>query len=77
MKATLTRDSNGNKTITIKPANKTAFSIQTNGNLPQCHRLPARTTFDAHFYVEYWKEIKDWISLHGTDRQKNIMGRGA
>ncbi len=57
------RDTNGNKTISIKRAGYRAFSIQTNGNLPNTHKTG----------IADIDEIAGFIRKHGTFNQQQIF----
>ena len=83
MKIRITKDINGNKTATVEQTKLykkmgvnpfRAFSIQTNGNLNNCHKLENGEVIEAHSRVKYWLEIKDYVRNYGTKRQKQIMG---
>lgn len=64
------KDSNGNTLAKIKVGNERAFSIQTNGNLPQIHR-----EFSQGWENSYnSKEVREYVSKHGTKHQKKILG---
>lgn len=72
--AKISRDLNGNKIVSLKFSNGTGFSIQTNGNLPQTHKLhPGKISpTDVTEFVE--PEVKEYVRKYGTSRQKSIMG---
>lgn len=63
---TLDRDGNGNKVLKVKPAKGKAFSIQTNGNLPNTHS----NGVTGHTRDEVLKYVAD----HGTVNQCKIVG---
>lgn len=67
----LSRDANGNKTLSITRAEcGLGFSVQTLGNLPQTHRMTPETfnEFDA------FGELSDYVKEHGTHAQKAALG---
>ena len=67
----LDRDTNGNKTLKVKyHGSGHGFSVQTNGNLPETHRM----TPDSFNYTVAAAELKDYISRYGTLRQRDITG---
>lgn len=70
MNLKLSHDSNGNKTIQIKPEGARGFSIQTLGNLPKVHRMTA----DTLSHAEAETEIKDHVKQCGTESQKKALG---
>lgn len=74
------RDTNGNKIVTIRPSEYMgrkkrfkAFSIQTLGNLPQCHRLELKTVIESHIEIHLWKEILSYIKNYGSVKQKSLF----
>lgn len=70
-------DTNGNKVIRVSYPNKTAFSIQTNGNLPYSHKnfnvktKVAELTADDLELIE--EEVLHYIQLHGSKAQKESL----
>lgn len=60
------RDVNGNKLCTYKPESGRAFSVQTNGNMPETHRLGINP--------ETPQEFAEYISDVGTERQREALG---
>jgi hypothetical protein len=72
----LSRDLNGNKTLKITKEDVkhwradvgSGFSIQTLGNLPMTHN--EGITFTTK------NEVFEYINLHGTKRQKSLIGAG-
>jgi hypothetical protein len=70
-------DTNGNKVIRVSYPNKTAFSIQTNGNLPYSHKnfnvktKVAELTADDLELIE--KEVVEYVKLHGSKAQKDAL----
>lgn len=77
-------DTNGNKTIRLKKDGGRVFSIQTNGNLPNTHRI-AGSVMDLSSVKQMQelssddlgkisKEVKAYVSEHGSSRQKSDMG---
>lgn len=74
------RDRNGNKIVTIYPAKwqgrKTrfkAFSIQTLGNLPECHKLELGYENESHINTHLWAKINDYLYKYGTEYQKSLF----
>lgn len=70
-----TRDTNGNTRLYVK-CNKTCqgFSIQTNGNLPSTHKILTQNhRLNATYVDTFIAEVNDYVSQHGTTRQKEIM----
>lgn len=68
----LARDINGNKILKLEKSDlsgKRGFSIQTNGNLPQTHKMETET-FDRTVAIA---EIKDFVSRYGTISQKHAI----
>ena len=61
----ISRDVNGNKTVLVKVEDHRAFSIQTNGNLPETHRLGLGADIE--------KEVISYVSKFGTDHQKKLF----
>lgn len=62
-------DTNGNKILKIEGPDlgtKRGFRIQTNGNLPETHRLGICPETD--------NELLKYIRAYGTDRQKELFG---
>ncbi len=59
----MSRDTNGNKTVIVKPKVGRAFSVQTNDNLPKTHNegIPNK------------EEVLEWVSIYGTLRQKALV----
>jgi hypothetical protein len=76
MQATISRDINGNKTVKITDPGFRGFSVQTNGALRQCHQLDQGQRIDEGREEDrpYWKEIAEYVSKHGTRRQRLIFG---
>ena len=67
----LDRDTNGNKTIRVRfHSSGHGFTVQTNGNLPETHRM----TPDSFNYNVAAAELKEHISRYGTLRQRDITG---
>ncbi len=67
----ISRDTNGNKTLRVRFHNGTkGFSVQTLGNLPRTYRM----TKDTFHPVIAEKELREYIDLVGTDRQKELLG---
>ncbi len=70
----IAKDKNDNKVVKIRPLFSRGFSIQTNGNLPNCHTLELGTKLYGQQY--FFVEIFTYIRLYGTQRQKEILGIG-
>jgi len=68
MRAILTtgRDANGNKTCKVKLPPARAFSIQTNGNLPQTHRNGVCEATAG--------EVRAYVREVGTAKQRATLG---
>lgn len=62
---TIDRDRNGNKVCRVKNGRSRAFSIQTNGNLPETHN---RGVCAATLY-----EVPDYVNAYGTPAQKAAL----
>ena len=69
-------DTNGNKTVQVivdemmeRIGKISTFSIQTNGNLPYCHKFHVTGNKDLEI-----SEIKDFVEKYGTNRQRKLMG---
>lgn len=63
---TLSRDRNGNKTVKVKAGNARAFSIQTNGNLPNTHQHGIVPTTET--------EVRYYVRSCGTKNQRRALG---
>jgi len=63
MKATISRDVNGNTIVKLQFTGCRGWSIQTNGNLPETHRTGRPDVI----------EIRRYIMQYGTLRQKRVM----
>lgn len=59
------RDVNGNKCCLYRPAKGKAFSVQTNDNMPETHRLGINP--------ETPQEFAEYISSCGTDYQRDCL----
>ena len=59
------RDVNGNKRCHYRPENGKAFSVQTNGSMPETHRLGINPETPA--------EMAEYISSYGTDYQRDCL----
>ena len=67
----LSRDTNGNKTLKlIGNSECRGFSVQTNGNLPRTHRMDKYNFNDSTAE----NELHAFIKVHGTARQKEMLG---
>ena len=65
------RDTNGNKILKVTFRDKTrGFSVQTNGTLPETHRM-TQDTFNDHIANG---ELNAYIKKYGTERQKDLLG---
>lgn len=62
---TIGRDRNGNKTLRCS-SREGAFTIQTNGNLPQTHRDGVTSETDA--------EVCAYVRGLGNERRRRILG---
>ena len=60
------RDKNGNKVCKVSVAGHRAFSIQTNGNLPQTNRYGV--------CLDTSHEVLAYVDNCGTDRQRRALG---
>ena len=63
MKAKMSRDKNGNKTVIVTLMYGRSFAIQTNGNLPLTHKND----------VPNANEIRTYIKMYGTRLQKSRL----
>jgi hypothetical protein len=63
---TLGRDTNGNRTLTVRPGGGRGFSIQTCQNLPETHRDGITERTGA--------EVRAYVTEHGTARQRAALG---
>lgn len=66
----LSRDVNGNKTLVVSFQGVRGFSVQTNQNLPNTHRM-TQDTFDRSAACN---ELTGYIKVYGTKRQKELLG---
>ncbi len=71
-KGIIKRDRNGNKVVSISGNGFKTFSIQTNGRLPECHRLDIGEEIIAGI-DRCWYEIMKDIKKYGTERQKSLF----
>lgn len=69
MDLSLSRDINGNKTLKLSCPGIRGFSVQTNGNLPDTHRM-TKHDLDRNIAIN---ELNSYIMIYGTDRQKLIL----
>tara|TARA_R110000772_G_C13086229_1_gene418038 strand:- start:45 stop:266 length:222 start_codon:yes stop_codon:yes gene_type:complete len=68
----LSRDINGNKTLVFSPGKgQRGFSVQTNGNLKETHRLAINGRFCDYIAAD---ELNAFIKEYGTTRQKELLG---
>ena len=65
-------DTNGNKIVRVKKTGHRLFSIQTNNNLPYCHKFN-KVNFETANKNIVLNEIKNYVEKFGTKKQKNIM----
>lgn len=56
---------NGLKYVSVKIGDSRAFTIQTNGNLKETHRLGLGADIE--------KEVREYVQQHGTDHQKQLL----
>ena len=66
----LDRDTNGNKTLRLSFPKFRGFTVQTNGNLPETHRMTPET-FDYQVAIN---EVREHIKRFGTLRQRDLTG---
>ena len=65
----LSYDINGNKIVKIKKVGYRGFSIQTNGSLPETHRMDKK-------YINkqvVFDEVKTYVLNYGTENQKAMF----
>ena len=62
-------DTNGNKTVKVTCKGQRGFSIQTNGNLPQCHAM-TRDNMNAHIVHD---EMRAYCGIYGTKHQVKVL----
>ncbi len=70
-------DTNGNKVVKLGFPNRRAFSIQSNGTLPETHRLLNKKTNlsdlnDAELHT-IEKEVVEYIKAYGSKEQKSVL----
>jgi len=71
MRLSLGRDTNGNKTLVVGMIHSDrGFSVQTNGNLPDTHRM---TSEDFNPFRAA-NELNEYVKTYGTARQKDLLG---
>lgn len=63
---TMSRDVNGNRTLRVKPKSSRAFTIETNGNLPETHRQGVCEATPS--------EVSAYVRQFGTERQRQLLG---
>lgn len=70
-------DTNGNRVVKVSIANQRPFSIQTNGNLPNTHRLLRGYDKNTNLYegeIESMEnEIVDYVENYGSPNQKKSL----
>lgn len=66
---TIDRDRNGNRICRVTVPGYRAFTIQTNGNLPQTHR--------RGICSETAGEVAQWVQDYGTQRQRVLLAQAA
>ena len=69
IKLKLGRDTNGNKIVKVTSPGHRGFSIQTNGNLPQTHRMD-KDEINTHIVHD---ELRAFCGIYGTKRQQGIL----
>lgn len=72
----ISRDTNGNKTLEVRPQVGRKFSIQTLGNLPTAHAA-RNGSLDWPSYENserIKREVLAYVAMHGTERQKTVLG---
>lgn len=62
MNLSLFTDKNGNRRVRVKCGNHKPFSIQTNANLPECHRGNLSP-----------REVRQYVARHGTNWQRRLL----
>ena len=72
MNLNLSKDANGNKTLKVSFVDTDfyGFSIQTNGNLPETHRM---TKHDFNHSIAE-NELNGFVKQYGSDREKDLLG---
>ena len=73
MKAEIKRDRNGNKIARIECKGFRSFSIQTNQNAPEAHRLSLGVKFDLEQPSIAGTELKRYILEFGTLYQQDAL----
>jgi hypothetical protein len=71
MKLQIRMNDNGLKTATVIGTCYRASPIQTNGNLPYCHRLLCGMYTDTRAI----NEALSFVKKYGTDKQKNNVNK--
>ena len=72
-KAEIKKDNNGNKIISLTKKGSRGFSIQTNGNLPETHKMEMGKKFNLASHLVVCWEVMTYIKSHGTDKQKSFL----
>ena len=69
-------DINGNKLAKVSSTGRRGFSIQTNGNLPYCHRLGIGDVLkDGEPHTRHGiHEVVSYVFEHGTETQRAFFG---
>jgi len=71
-------DTNGNRVVKVSFPNQRAFTIQTNGTLPETHRLlrnydEEKTEFSFREIESMEDEILDYVENYGSKKQKDSL----
>jgi antirestriction protein len=70
-------DSNGNRIVKVSFPNQKAFSIQSNGNLPETHKLLKNYNKNSNFSIGEIElmedEITDYVENYGSANQKKSL----
>lgn len=73
LKFTFKMDGNGNKTVKVSQKGTRGFSVQTNGNLPQCHAM-TRDNINTHIVHD---ELRAFCGIYGTPHQVKILSQNS
>ncbi len=69
MRLSISRDTNGNRTMLVKVKGQRGFTIQTLGNLPNTHRNGSDVDHELSK-----AEVIAFVSTYGTNNQKSKLG---
>ena len=64
------KDRNGNKILYYSNGYYRGFSVQTNGNLPETHKMN-KEDFSP---LTAQKELNEYVEKYGTEREKGLLG---